>query len=67
MTTDLHPTVEPDAVNAWHDDDTIVVSLRVDDEWQDVRLTRDDADQIQGMLYLLVKHIDAKVASRVGE
>jgi hypothetical protein len=52
------------AVNAWHDDDMIIVSLWIDGEWQDVRLTRDDADQLQGMLYLLVKHDEAEIASR---
>jgi hypothetical protein len=64
MATDLHPTVQPDVVNAWRDDDDVIVSLRVDGEWRDVRLTRDHADQIQGMLYLLVKHVDVEVASR---
>jgi hypothetical protein len=52
------------AVNAYGDDDHIIVDCRIhpaslgvgDAEWQRIRLTRDDADQLQGMLYLLVKH-----------
>jgi hypothetical protein len=58
MTTDLHPTITPDAVNAWRDEDTIVVSLSIGGEWQDVRLSVELADQIEGMLYLLVKQRD---------
>lgn len=47
-----HPV---DAVNAWSDGDDFVLALRTDGEWRSHRLSRDDADQLCGMLYLLVK------------
>jgi hypothetical protein len=46
-----------DAVNAWHTGDgTITIALRVDGDWQETRLSVKDADQLQGMFYLLVKN-----------
>jgi hypothetical protein len=44
-----------DAVNAYGSDDgRIVMAVRVGGNWRELLLSVDDADQLQGMLYLLL-------------
>lgn len=52
-----HEYVPVDAVNAYAygDDETLCIALRTAEGWQSFRLVYVDADQLQGMLHLLLK------------
>lgn len=50
-------TVEADTVNAWSSGyGDAVAAFRVNEEWQEIRISVDDAELLAGMLHLIVRN-----------